>query len=100
MQVGDKVVCINALIDADKLLEISKDFQNWITKDETYTVREILFNDGIVDGILLEEVYNVPKWFKLINRLQEPAFATWRFRKMEEDKIQVEMDEIIEIYTN
>jgi len=27
-------------------------------------------------------VHNFPKFFKLINRFQEPAFAQWRFRKL------------------
>ena len=100
MKVGDKVLCINAIIDPNKLEEIKKDFENWITKDEEYTIREVLSNDGIVTGLLLEEIYNYPKFFKLINRFQEPAFATWRFRKLEKASIQVEMGETIEVYTN
>ena len=100
MKVGDKVLCVNAVIDPNKLEEIKKDFENWITKDEKYTIREVLSNDGIVTGLLLEEVYNFPKFFKLINRFQEPAFATWRFRKLEKAFIQVETDEVIEVYTN
>jgi len=100
MKVGDKVLCINAIIDPDKLEEIKKDFENWVTKDEEYTIREVLSNDGIVTGLLLEEIYNYPKFFKLINRFQEPAFATWRFRKLEKASIQVEMGETIEVYTN
>jgi len=82
MKPGDKVICINALIDADKKEEISRDFEIWVTKDKEYTIREILDNNGIVTGVLLEEIYNLPKFFKLINRYQEPAFAIWRFRKL------------------
>ncbi|MVN89602.1 hypothetical protein [Mucilaginibacter aquatilis] len=82
MRPGDKVVCINDKIDADKAEEIRQDFEIWITKDKEYTIREILDNNGIVTGILLEEVHNFPKFFKLINRYQEPAFAIWRFRKL------------------
>lgn len=82
MRPGDKVVCINATIDPEKAEEIRNDFEIWITKDQEYTVREILENNGIVPGILLEEVHNFPKYFKLLNRYQEPAFATWRFRKL------------------
>jgi hypothetical protein len=80
---GDKVICVDAKIDPDKTAEVARDFEIWVTKDEEYTVRELLDNDGIVTGVLLEEVHNFPKWFKIINRWQEPAFASWRFRKLE-----------------
>ncbi|EOR96215.1 hypothetical protein ADIARSV_0620 [Arcticibacter svalbardensis MN12-7] len=82
MKPGDKVICINALIDANKKEEIRRDFEIWVTKDKEYTIREILDNKGIVTGVLLEEIYNIPKFFKLINMNQEPAFAIWRFRKL------------------
>ncbi len=79
---GDKVICIDARIDPEKAEEVRRDFEIWITKDKEYTIREILDNNGIVPGVLLEEVHNFPKYFKLICRMQEPAFALWRFRKL------------------
>lgn len=82
MKPGDKVICVNATIDPDKAEEIRKDFEIWVTKDKEYTIREILDNNGIVPGVLLDEVHNLPKYFKLLNRYQEPAFALWRFRKL------------------
>lgn len=82
MKPGDKVICIDDKIDPEKNVEIRRDFEIWITKGKEYTVREILDNNGIVPGILLDEVHNFPKFFKLINRFQEPAFAIWRFRKL------------------
>ncbi|RFZ90481.1 hypothetical protein D0C36_22115 [Mucilaginibacter conchicola] len=82
MRPGDKVICINDKIDPEKSEEIRRDFEIWITKDKEYTIREILDNNGIVTGVLLDEVHNFPKFFKLINRYQEPAFAIWRFRKL------------------
>jgi hypothetical protein len=82
MRPGDKVICINDRIDPEKAEEIRRDFEIWVVKDKEYTVREILDNNGIVPGILLEEIHNFPKFFNLINKYQEPAFATWRFRKL------------------
>jgi len=82
MKPGDKVICIDASIEPEKSEEIRRDFEIWITKDKEYTIREILDNNGIVPGVLLDEVHNFPKFFKLINRMQEPAFAIWRFRKL------------------
>ncbi len=82
MRPGDKVICINAMIDPEKAEEIRRDFEIWVTKDAQYTIREILDNNGIVTGVLLDEIHNFPKYFKLINRFQEPAFAQWRFRKL------------------
>lgn len=76
------MICINAHIDPEKAEEIRRDFEIWVTKDKEYTIRELLDNNGIVPGVLLEEVHNFPKFFKLINRYQEPAFAKWRFRKL------------------
>ena len=82
MKPGDKVICVDASIDPQKAEEIKRDFEIWINKDKEYTIREILENKGIVPGVLLEEVHNFPKYFKLIDRIQEPAFAIWRFRKL------------------
>lgn len=97
-EVGDKVKCIDASIDADKAEEIAMDFQNWITKGEIYIIRGITGNDGIVVGIWLEGVYNIPKYFKLLDRIQEPAFATWRFRMEEEAQVTIEEYEEEEEY--
>lgn len=61
--------------------EILANFQSWVKKGDEYTIREILDNDNIVTGVLLEEIHNTPLYFNLIKRVQEPAFATWRFEK-------------------
>ena len=95
MRPGDKVVCINDKIDPEKSAEIRQDFEIWITRDKEYTVREILDNEGIVTGVLLDEVHNFPKFFKLINRYQEPAFAKWRFRKLNYQAVPAEAEEAL-----
>ena len=100
MKPGDKVICVNASIDPEKAEEIRRDFEIWITKDKEYTIREILDNNGIVPGVLLDEVHNFPKYFKLIDRMQEPAFALWRFRKLNyasQSEEEMHEEELVEV---
>lgn len=100
MKPGDKVICIDAGIDPEKSDEIRRDFEIWVTKDKEYTIREILENNGIVPGVLLDEIHNFPKYFKLINRMQEPAFAIWRFRKLNyatKSEEAVREEELVEV---
>jgi hypothetical protein len=100
MKPGDKVICIDASIDPEKSGEIRRDFEIWVTKDKEYTIREILDNNGIVPGVLLDEIHNFPKFFKLINRMQEPAFAIWRFRKLNyatASKEEAHEEELVEV---
>ena len=100
MKPGDKVICVDARIDPEKTEEIRRDFEIWITRDKEYTIREILDNNGIVPGVLLEEIHNFPKYFKLIDRMQEPAFALWRFRKLNyasQSEESVQEEELVEV---
>jgi hypothetical protein len=77
--VGDEVICIN-----DNRPEgwSAEHFPQWVQKGVKYIIREILSNDDIVVGILLVELKNPIMYIRLINREQEGAFATWRFRKL------------------
>jgi len=77
--VGDEVMCINDSRPDGWSIE---HFPQWVKKDSKYTIREILDNDDIVVGVLLEELKNPVIYVKLIDREQEGAFATWRFRKL------------------
>lgn len=79
--VGDKILCVDSSVAPDKFMEITRDFQQWVSKNTEYTIREYVHNDGIVTGVLLEEVWNIPKYMRLINRTQEPAFGLFRFVK-------------------
>lgn len=87
MEIGTRVVCVDASIKPHMADEIAKDFQQWVVKDKQYTIREILDNDGIVTSVLLEEIHNRPLFFrKTINRVQEPSFRIDRFRELEKSE--------------
>lgn len=81
-KVGDKVICIDDSIRPNTAEEIKKDFVSWVKKDEEYTIRAIDDNKGIVTGVLLEEVVNPMLYFRLVDEVKEPMFASWRFRKL------------------
>ena len=97
MKRGDIILCVNDTIDSDKAKEILAYFKVWVVKDETYKIREVLSNDGIVTGLLLEGVNNPITYITLIGRCQEPAFGTFRFRKLKNSEMGhlFESDEII-----
>lgn len=80
--VGERIVCINDSKQSHTIEELDKDVPNWIKKEKIYTVRGTTDNNGIVDGVWLEEIVNPIRFFRLIQRPQEPAFACTRFRKM------------------
>ena len=99
MQIGQRVICVDDYIQPHMREEIAKDFQQWITKGEVYTIREILENDGIAPGVLLEEIHNKPLFFaKTINRVQEPAFGLFRFDEYEvEELVNEKVEELVNI---
>jgi hypothetical protein len=77
--VGDEVICID-----DKRPDgwTAEHFPQWVVVDAKYTIREILDNDNIAVGVLLEELINPEVFISLLGRIQESAFATWRFSKL------------------
>lgn len=98
-EIGDKVRCINDSIKPGMEAFVYEAYLNWVKKDKIYTIRGFVNNDGIVTGILLEEIINFPIYIHLINREQEPAFAEWRFAKEESANIEIsiESEELVEI---
>ncbi len=86
-EIGDKVICIDDSIAPEYFASVMKSFQYWPIKDQEYTIRDIFYNDEIVCGIVLKEMSNIPIFIPLLKRVQEPAFATWRFRKREAIKV-------------
>lgn len=94
-EIGDKVVCIDDSIAMEHLASVFKSFQCWPVQDQEYTIRDIFYNDDIVSGVVLQEMFNKPVFIPLLKREQEPAYAIWRFRKLEKAPIQVEEQECV-----
>lgn len=92
-EIGEIVLCIDSSMQSHTIEELSKDVPNWVIQDKKYTIRGFNENDGIVLGVLLEEIVNPIRFFKLINKFQEPAFRTDRFRKLKPDEVNVNIEE-------
>jgi hypothetical protein len=106
MSPGTKVICVDASIKPEAFISVIECFQYWVEENKVYTVREFLENDGIVPGILLEEITNKPIMIKLLGRKQEPAFGLFRFRELTEAELEEELmleeaaPELIQVETN
>ena len=74
-----KVKCIDDTINPEFIMETVKYFPSWVKKGEIYTVWDVLENQGIVTGYLLEELQNEMVYQPLLGRSQEAAFRATRF---------------------
>ncbi len=97
MKEGAKILCIDDGIKPEMMVTICNYYNNWVKKGNTYTVRQILQNDDIVHGVLLEEVRNEPIYIELIGRKQEPAFGMFRFREVEDNKMMESVEHYVEM---
>lgn len=95
--INDCVICIDASIQPHMVEEVTRDCPNWVKQNEKYTIRGFCDNDGIVTGVLLEEIINPIRFFRLIGRNQESAFKLDRFRKLEESELEVSVEKDEEI---
>ena len=82
-----RLICIDDSVKAEFAKDKEILFQEWVVKGEKYTIREYLSNDGIVDGVLLEELHNKSFYQPLLGRAQESGFRLSRFRELEDDKV-------------
>jgi len=95
MKIGTKVICIDDSYVEGTAEELKKDCPNWVKKGQTYTIRAIQDWDFVV-GLLLEEIKNEPKYFKVVNKFAEPSFASWRFRELKENEVEVkQLEEVL-----
>ena len=100
-----KVKCIDDSIKPEFIMETVKYFKSWIQKGEIYTVFDIVENQGIVTGYILEELENEPVYQKLLGKEQEPAFRTDRFEVVsyeeeEEEEESEEVEHLFEVFLN
>ena len=65
------------------------DVPNWVVEDRQYTIREIREHDFGAVGVLLEEIRNEPKYFRLIEGVIEPMFKISRFRRLKPREVEV-----------
>lgn len=79
-----KLLCIDDSIKADQIEFVCMVYPEWVKKGQQYTVRQVLENDGIVTGVLLNEVKNDEIYQQLLGRYQEPAFRMNRFVEVTE----------------
>lgn len=97
-EIGEIVVCCEDYILPHTREELSKNMPNWVKKDQKYRIRGFNDNNGIVLGVLLEEVINPILYFKLIDRTQECSFRLDRFRKIQDDEVNVEVEEEVFVF--
>jgi hypothetical protein len=95
--VGSRVVCVDDSMQPHTVEELKKDVPNWVKKGQRYTIRDIVDHDFVV-GVRLEEISNAPIYFKIISRAIEPCFASWRFRALQEDEVEAEVEAFEEVY--
>jgi hypothetical protein len=97
MKIGSKVMCVDDSIKPGKLAFVGYAYPNWIEAGKVYTVREILPNDDIVPGIVLEEVINPLLYVHILGKEQEPAFRLSRFRELDDQELAIETEEVVGI---
>jgi hypothetical protein len=97
MKVGSKVMCVDDSIKPGQLMFVGHAYPNWIKAGKLYTVREILPNDDIVPGIVLEEVINPLIYVHILGREQEPAFRISRFKELDDTELAIETNETVGI---
>lgn len=96
--IGDRVACVDSSMRPEAIEELKRTVPNWVVQDKEYTIRGFQDNNGIALGILLEEVTNPLVYIPLLQRVQEPAFAEWRFRKLASNESMVEVvSEVLEM---
>lgn len=80
-EIGNRVICKNSSKLPHTIQELEVGCPNWVKKGEKYTIRGFNENNGIVLGILLEEVVNPIRYFRLIGKSQKGVLELIDLRK-------------------
>jgi hypothetical protein len=97
MKVGSRVICIDDSYVEGTVEELKIDCPNWVVKDTIYTIDEIFDLDYVV-SVVLKEIRNPMKYFRLTNDVREPAFKISRFRLLQEDEVAVNVEEEVSVF--
>jgi hypothetical protein len=99
MEVKSRVICVDDTYVEGTAEELKADCPSWVKKGQKYHIRQINDLDYVV-SVLLEEVVNPLKYFRLTNDVREPAFKISRFRELQEDEVsaeKIEQENLIEV---
>lgn len=97
MEVNNKVICVDDTIRPEMMLSVAKYYSNWVVRDKVYTIREVLHNEGIVEGVLLNEIKNDPIYIDIIDKKQEPAFGMFRFKLFQDSFMEENVEHYVEM---
>lgn len=81
--IGDLVMCIDDSIKPGMEQFVAENYPNWVKHKQQYHIREFVDNNGIVTGVLLEELHNPEIYITLLGTIQEPSFRVNRFIKIQ-----------------
>jgi len=95
-EIGEKILCVDDSLQPHTIEELRQDVPNFVKKGQQYTVRGFSDSDFVV-GVLLEEIRNPLKYFRLVGGVREPSFALWRFEKIKTEEILEEKLAEVEI---
>jgi len=85
MEIGTQVICIDDKFDTSLVSLIP----NKPVLDKVYTIRDVLLTRN-GKAVHLEEITNPPLYDHVHNGTFEPSFHIRRFRKLTEDKLELQ----------
>ena len=88
-EIGNRVICVDDSYVEGTAEELKTDCPNWVKKDTIYIIEQINDLEYVV-SVVLKEIRNPMKYFKLTNDVREPSFKISRFRLLKDNEVMVE----------